>query len=84
MTLSAIHASIVLAVAGACYENHRSGELVSAAMVHSEVVTGNTLALPGDMLVADEYGGLRVMTLAQFNRCYRPAIGCFRDALTPE
>lgn len=76
MTLSAKETMMVIAVAGDCYENRRSGELVSAASVRIELTIGELIAIPGDMIVADEYGGFIVVSAGQFSDSYRLSTVC--------
>lgn len=78
MTLSASETMMVISVAGECYQNRSSGELVSAAAVHSELLAIGLVAIPGDMLVADEYGGIFVVSAGQFWETYIPSSVCLR------
>lgn len=67
---------VVLATSGNCYEHRRSGELVRACALPVAFDLPGHTGNPGDMLVADEYGGWWAMPPMHFDVLYRPSCIC--------
>jgi hypothetical protein len=68
--------SVLLAATGMCYEHRRSGELVRAATLPVAFALESDGGDPGDLIVADEYGGAWAMEPGRFAAIYRPSCIC--------